>query len=623
MTKYILYFSLSVVLSLLITPLIRILAQKLNIIDLPSERKIHQKPTPLLGGIPIFIAFNLSVLIGVLFNFEYHEKLFTLNWKPIFISQVIILGIGIYDDVKRVKPGLKLLFQIVSGSLLVVFGFQIHNITNPFTGNLISLGIFSIPITILWVVTITNALNLVDGLDGLAAGTSIIACATVFGISFIFQNIGIALASLILAGSVLGFLKYNFYPAKIFLGDSGSLLLGFLLAVLSIEGISKGATLVAVLAPILILGFPIMETLLSMTRRFLRPVHLDDNPHKNGKLRHLFLKGSSMFNPDRDHIHHRLLKLGFSQRNAVIILYGICAIFCALSFLIIAWENINITLFLGAITVAIFIGIKSLNYREFKVFKKGLTLPLFDTNFIIRRLFTALIDLLCISLAYYASFILTFHPYNFQAKTLFIKTLPFVLVLKIIIFYLSGLYKCSLRHTRLEDLIRIVKALIFSSIGSSLLLVLLYGLKSYRSIVFFVADFFVLISLVAGLRISYRVLNYYYHKKDFKKGRKVVIYGAGTKGSLLAKELQFNKNFHCHVVGFIDDAVHKKGNSSHNIPVLGTYTELEEIIHKNKVNEIIISTEKIGKEKINSLEKLCSENGITIQPFELKNKKLI
>jgi len=330
-----------------------------------------------------------------------------------------------------------------------------------------------------------------------------------------------------------------------------------------------------------------------------------------------------MFNPDRDHIHHRLLKLGFSQRNAVIILYGICVIFCVLSFLIIAWENINITLFLGAIIVATLIGIKSLNYQEFKVFKKGLILPLFDTNLINRGLFTAFIDLLFISLAYYASFILTFNPYTLQAKTLFIKTLPFVLVLKIIIFYLSGLYKCSLKHTSLEDLIKIIKALIFSSICSSLLLVSLYGLKSYRSIVFFIVDFYILISLVAASRISYRVLNYYYHKKDFKKGRKVVIYGAGRRGSLLAKELQFNKNFHYHIVGFIDDAVHKKGKSSHNIPILGTYKELEEIIHKNKVSEIIISTEKIGDEKINSLKNLCSEKGIVLQVFELKIKKFI
>jgi len=370
--KYFLFFSISAVISLLITPLIQLIARKLNILDFPSERKVHLKPIPILGGIPIFIAFNLTIFLGILFNFEYLEKFYTSKWTSIFIAQIIILGIGIYDDIKKTKPWIKFLFQTFAGSLLIVSGFGIHIITNPFTGNSINLGILFIPITILWVVGITNALNLIDGLDGLATGTSFIACITIFGIAYTYQNIGIALVSLILAGSVLGFLRYNFYPAKIFLGDSGSLLLGFLLAVLSLQGSHKGAVMVTVLAPILVLGLPIMDTLLTMIRRFLKPIHPVNYQNENGKIKNLLLKGLSIFEADKDHIHHRLLKIGFSQKKVVLILYGICVVLCALAFVTIAWKNLNIILFLVAIIIASFIGIKSLKYKEFKIFENGL-----------------------------------------------------------------------------------------------------------------------------------------------------------------------------------------------------------------------------------------------------------
>ena len=514
MIKYLLFFLTSIAISLLITPLIRLVAIKLNILDLPSKRKIHKKPMPLLGGIPIFIAFNLTIFLGILFNFEYLEKFYTSKWMSIFIAQLIILGIGIYDDIKKTKPWVKFLFQIFAASLLIVAGLGIHIITNPFSGNSINLGILFIPITILWVVGVTNALNLIDGLDGLATGTSFIACITIFGIAYIYQNIGIALVSLILAGSILGFLRYNFYPAKIFLGDSGSLLLGFLLAVLSLQGSHKGAVMVAILAPILILGLPITDTLLAMIRRFLKPINPVNYQNENGKLKNLLLKGLSIFEADKDHIHHRLLKIGFSQKKVVLILYGICVVLCALALVTIAWKNINITLFLVAIIIASFIGIKSLKYKEFRILENGLLLPLFDIPLINKRIFKGFIDLLFISLSYYFSFLLVAGRFDIQAKTLFIQTLPMVLAIKIIIFYLSGLYKGIWKYSNIEDLIKIGKTLIFSSICSSLLLILMFGSKSFGGLIFFILDFYLLSSLVGGSRISYRVINHRYNKKD-------------------------------------------------------------------------------------------------------------
>ncbi len=533
MIKYLLFFLASTVISLLITPLIRLVAKKLNILDLPSKRKIHKKSMPLLGGIPIFIAFNLTIFLGILFNFEYLEKFYTSKWMSIFIAQLIILGIGIYDDIKKTKPWIKFLFQILAGSVLIVFGFGINLITNPFTGNSVHLGFLSIPITILWMVGITNALNLIDGLDGLAAGASFIACVAIFTISFFYRNIAIALVSLILAGSILGFLRYNFHPSKIFLGDSGSLLLGFLLAILSIEGPHKGATIVAILAPVLALGFPIMDTLLSMIRRFLKSIHLVNYQNKKGKLKALLSNRFLIFEPDKDHIHHRLLKFGFTSRKAVIVLYGICIVLCGLAFITVAWKNLNITLFLGAITIASFIGIKSLKYREFRILENGLLLPLFDIPLINKRIFKGFIDLLFISLSYYFSFLLIVGRFDIQAKTLFIQTLPMILAIKIIIFYLSGLYKGLWKYSSIEDLIKIGKALILSSFCSSLLLILIFGSKSFGGLIFFILDFYLLLSLIGGSRISYQVINHHYNKKDtteLKRNIDLDRYGKDNEG---------------------------------------------------------------------------------------------
>ena len=292
-----------------ITPIIKKIAFKVNAVDVPKNpRKIHKKPIPLLGGVAIFIAFAIVVLLN--------PRILSRGEIGILIGAFIILVGGVIDDIKELKPWQKLLFQVVATLVLIFNGVYIKYITNPFQNlgtEMLNIKLISIPFTIVWVVGITNALNLIDGLDGLAAGIGFISSVTIYIVAIIADRGNGALLTAILSGAILGFLPYNFNSASIFMGDAGAQLLGFLLAAISMEGAVKSATAFAVAVPILAIGLPIYDTIFAMIRRKV-----------NGK---------PIMGADRGHLHHRLLDLGLSQRQSVIIMYLISACLGAIAIL--------------------------------------------------------------------------------------------------------------------------------------------------------------------------------------------------------------------------------------------------------------------------------------------------
>ncbi|KOR25423.1 MraY family glycosyltransferase [Clostridium sp. L74] len=304
----------AIVLSIVLTPIVKKVAFVLGVVDIPKdERKIHKKPIPLLGGIAIYISFIVSLVLK--------KGPLTLEEVGIILGATVIVIGGFIDDKYDLSPIKKIIFQLVAAICLIVFGLKIQFITNPFDQSTlyVALHVFAIPITILWVIGITNALNLIDGLDGLAAGVALISCVTMFVIAVLNQRWEAAILTSILSGSILGFLPYNFNPASIFMGDTGSQLLGYLLAAISIEGAIKSATAFAIVVPILALGLPIYDTLFAMIRRKI-----------NGK---------PIMQADRGHLHHRLLDMGLTQRQAVVIMYLISAVLG--SFAIIAMQISN------------------------------------------------------------------------------------------------------------------------------------------------------------------------------------------------------------------------------------------------------------------------------------------
>ena len=283
------------------TPFVKELAKKVGAIDIPrDERRVHKKPTPLLGGLAIFYGFIVSALC--LCDID-------MSVRGMILGSLIIVITGIFDDIYSLHPLVKLAGQILAAVVVVLHGVVIYRLSMPTViapSGVLELGIISVPITIIWIAAVTNAVNLIDGLDGLAAGVSSIASMTLFCIALIASENNIALITAALAGACFGFLPYNFNPAKIFMGDTGAMFLGFILSTVSIMGVFKAYAVISFIVPFLVLGLPLFDTGFAIFRRV-----------KNHK---------PIMGADRGHLHHKLLDMGFTQRQTVGILYLICTV---------------------------------------------------------------------------------------------------------------------------------------------------------------------------------------------------------------------------------------------------------------------------------------------------------
>lgn len=304
MPNYMLAFLIAIGAALVVTPGVILLAAKTGAMDAPDARKVHKKPIPRIGGIGIYIAFMAGMLVVMSMNVLTEEVSHELIGL-LFGGSLIVL-LGIVDDYKNLPAKVKLVGQIIAATVLVVvFDVRIDFITDPF-GDYLFLEFMAIPATIFWIVGLTNTVNLIDGLDGLAAGVSTIACITIFLVALQQDILLVAVLTAALAGAAMGFLYYNFNPARIFMGDSGSMFLGYMLAGISIIGAVKCAATIALIVPILALGLPILDTAFAIVRRYRG--------------------GVPIFKPDKGHLHHRLLDLGFTQRQAVLLMYVISAL---------------------------------------------------------------------------------------------------------------------------------------------------------------------------------------------------------------------------------------------------------------------------------------------------------
>lgn len=349
----------------LLTPLVIRFAIAVGAVDHPGPRKVHAEPIPRIGGVAVFAGFLAGTLYagfvtGYVANVSMPRATY---WLALAWAGGIVFLLGLFDDLVGISFRWKFAIQILAAAVVWAGGFRISAVGIPFGGGDLHLGWASFIVTVLWVVGITNAVNLIDGLDGLAAGTAIITTSAIGAVAYYSGQQGVMGVCAAVVGSLLGFLRYNFNPARIFLGDSGAMFLGFVLAVMSIHGASKGPTLVAVMTPLLVLGFPILDTGVAILRRLYRIA--SEGARRGSFVRHFVGNFHRVFLPDRGHIHHRLLDMGMSHRGAVITIYVVALVFGATALFSVAFNDphVGATLFgvlslcvLGFVAIVLMIG---------------------------------------------------------------------------------------------------------------------------------------------------------------------------------------------------------------------------------------------------------------------------
>ena len=548
-------FGLSLALSLGLTPLVIGAAKRFGFVVQPREDRWSRRPTALMGGVGIFIAFAVSFWV-------FRPPGQMMIW--LFICLAAMFTIGLIDDLVPFKPQIKFILQLLVAIGAVVAGIRIEIIKWP---------LVAIPLAIFWMVAITNAVNILDNMDGLAPGTAAIACIFLTIYAHIGLVPGVPIVSAALAGAVIGFLPYNFNPARIFMGDSGSLFLGFGLASLAIMGTWQNVThlVLSMLVPVAVLVVPIFDTtLVSFERR---------------------RAGRSIAQGGRDHSSHRLVFLGLSERRAVAVLLFISLLAGLGALVLVTYTNVYTALTVLAIACVplLFFGVFLSGIRVYGEKKKRRRSALSKVVFHKKQLLQISVDVVLLTAAYFAAYQLRFEGKTDTILRLFASSVPLVLAGKLVAFTVFGLYRGHWRYASINDLIRIVQAAVAGSVIALVLVILVFHFHGFSRAVF-VIDLALTLLFVGGARVLIRVYKEYFDRLKTESGQEpVLIMGAGDGGELLLRELKNNDAFGFKVVGFIDDDPGKRGQIIHGVSVLGSREDLPGLVLKHGVKRVFIS----------------------------------
>ncbi|HEV8374771.1 MAG TPA: hypothetical protein VGR38_00900 [Candidatus Polarisedimenticolia bacterium] len=564
------------------TPVVIRVATGYGFVSRPKADRWNARAIPLMGGVALYLGVTSAVLSFA----ELGQEM-----VGVILGGTLIFVLGIIDDVLQIKPSSKFLGQILAACVVIYAGLKFDLIPNPF------LNLF---LTLLWLVGITNAFNLLDNMDGLSAGVAAISSLTTFVFSLIQGLPSISVLSLAVLGASLGFLLFNFNPARVFMGDCGSLFLGFTLACTTVLGSwEQASNLFGILAvPALALGVPIFDTLLVTVSRVL--------------------SGSAVSAGGRDHTSHRLVALGMSERKAVLSLYALCA---ALGCIAIFSILFNLVLS-GLITMLsiVMLTVFGLYLGQKKVYRYGTEEGIrakreqdasgFYTSFIKHktRILEVTIDTGLIALAFLAAYVLRFDgaiPEELYGQIT--ATLPALLAIKLSLFYYFGLYRIIWAYMDVYDLVTIGKAVASGSVVAVLALLGLTHFDGYSRVVFVLDGFFLLV-LVAGSRTLFRLFREYFAGLP-RRGRRLLIVGAGDAGEMILREIRNNPELPYQPVGFIDDDASKGGKRIHGLPVFGGREAIPGVARKEKVDEILIAIPSLTEAERIGIEALCEAAG--------------
>ncbi|MFN0087830.1 MAG: hypothetical protein ACKVX9_20730 [Blastocatellia bacterium] len=565
------------------TWLVREAANRYGYVAAPREDRWHQKPTALMGGIAIYLSFFSSLaLLAPSLTRAY----------PILISATILFLTGLVDDLVQLKPHIKLAMQLAAASITVFGGLDLHWTSYDLLNN---------SITIIWLVGITNAVNLLDNMDGLAGGISLIA-SIFLTITFLLNGqVAEASVTLILTGAIAGFLLFNFNPATIFMGDCGAMFLGFLLGGMALlSDVARMRNLLGVLlTPVLILMIPIFDTcFVTFARK---------------------LYGRPVSQGGRDHTSHRLVALGMSERRAVLMLYLFAA---ASGLLALAVRQMNLSVgfllitgfALGVLSLGLYLG-KVRVYEEGGTSAMGTLVDVLKNFSHGRRIVEIMLDFILIVLAYYSAYVLRFDgEIPGEQIAILIRTLPLIIAIQILVFLLTGVYRGIWRYAGVDDLATITKGVLIGACSGGLSVLALYRFFGPSRAVFILYGLLLLV-FVGASRLSFRLLGALIvgQRRSLPDARPVLIYGAGDGGAILVSELLNNPEYRYHPIGFIDDDASKAGKKIRGYRIFPR-SDIPELISIHGVREVLISSIKVPESHLDSLRDL----GINLKRLKIE-----
>ncbi|HWK10476.1 MAG TPA: hypothetical protein VNR64_10520 [Vicinamibacterales bacterium] len=564
---------------IVVTPTVKRLARSIGVVAHPKSDRWHSRPVPMLGGLAIAVAIAAGVLVAD------HLSRALL---PLAIVSGGMFALGLIDDLVKLKPMSKLVGQIVVASAFPLLGGG---------SNWLGPGTLDGAAAMVWIVAITNASNLLDNMDGLCAGVAAIASLGCW-IELMPASPALAIVAAAIFGATAGFLIFNFKPASIFMGDAGSLLLGSGLAVLSISADAHvGAGVAsAVAVPVFLLLIPLFDTMFVTLSRVLSTRAASQG--------------------GRDHTSHRLVAMGFSERQAVLFLWMLAAVGAAVA---VVTRYIN-SLAVGVIAPLLVIALTLLGIRlarvsvydgdDFSRLLRRAYTPLLVEVTYRRRLFEVLLDATLITCAYCAAYVLRFDRDTPAYYALIRQSLPIVIACQLVGLLATGVYRGTWEYIGLSDVTTYAKGIVLGVLGSVMALVYLYRFEGYSRGVF-VIDLLLLGLLVPGSRLSFRILGDAAGRRR-QSGSPALVYGAGRGGSIVVQELRNNPRHGLTPVGFIDDDRSKHGTRILRLPVLGGFGELPAILANLGADAIVISTSNLTSERVRAIEAVCHASGTTL-----------
>jgi len=618
-------FVISVICSLIAIPLVRKMSLQRGFVANPRKDRWHEKPTATLGGVGIVIAFGVGVLaLRITYGpIKIVSGSGTLVPLWAFLSgSIFIFCLGLFDDLRPLSPPIKLAGQLMGAAIVVLFGFT-TDFFSPRIENSTQAQILNVLLTFIWIVGLTNAINLLDNMDGLAGGISLI---TALILSFLFWNAGsygLLTISLALAGSLFGFLFYNFPPASIFMGDSGSLFLGFTLAVLAIARQPQASNVFAVLGvPTLLFLLPILDTgLVTFTR---------------------MMRGQSPVEGGSDHTSHRLIAFGLNEKQAVIFLYSVAIIsgIAAISIETLGyWLSlvfVPILVLSLALLTGYLGGMKIVKDDKNQSVSNGVVSRLIFTLTYKRRLFELILDVVMIGIAYYLAYLIRFGLIlEVETFTQYAKSLPVVVIVTILSFIVIGVYRGVWKYVGINDLMRYFGSVLMSFVLISISVALIYPDDEYEVVIFVLYALILLLGLVttrasfrmldmASIQLRYRRPNRVHSSEsemvqtNENAEQRVLIIGADNAGEMALRWIQLNPQLKYYPIGIIDDDPYLVGRKIHGVSVIGNSDQIEDILDSNKIDGVIFTTLGAQKDTGGDIVSICNRKGCWVRNLRLE-----